>query len=81
MSEPKPEEQYKAAKPLHFWAEVVKVQTMESGACRITLDFPGEMTVLLAQLAECKRRGAVLDILARPVLPEKTEQKGKLYGT
>ena len=77
MSSDKSGESY--ARPLKFWAEVIKVQTMESGAIRLTLDLPENETVLMAQLAECKRRGAVLEIKATPKVEEpKIEYGGRL---
>lgn len=66
------------SEPLQFWAEVIRVSTMESGAIRVVLDLPEHETVLMAQLAECKRRGAVLDVTAEPRF-EKDEVE-KSYG-
>jgi hypothetical protein len=55
---------------LVFWAEIIKVQTMESSAIRLTLDLPETETVLMAKLAECKRLGAILDIKAIPIVKQ-----------
>jgi len=56
---------------INFTAEVVKVQTMASDyAIRVTLDLPESMTGIAMQLMECKRRGAVLEIAAVPVIQE-----------
>ena len=63
----------KGASKLSFYAEVIKVQTMESGAIRLTLDLAEHETVLMAQLAECKRRGAVLEIEATPKVAKKEQ--------
>ena len=52
------------ANSLNFLAEIIKVQTMESGAIRVTLDLPEHETVLMAKLAECKRMGALLEVTA-----------------
>ena len=72
---------YNANEPLVFYGEIIKVQTMESGAIRLTLDLPEHETVLMAKLAECKRRGAVLDIEAVPKAPsEEQTKKSALYG-
>jgi hypothetical protein len=55
---------------LGFWAEIIKVQTMESGAIRLTLDLPENETALMAKLAECKRVGALLNIKAIPIVKQ-----------
>ena len=51
---------------IEFQAEVIRVQTMESGAIRVTFDLPEHSIMQMAQLAECKRWGAVLKITAEP---------------
>lgn len=61
---------------LAFKAEIIKVQTMESGAIRLTLDLPEHETVLMAKLAECKRWGAILDIVAEAITSEKQDEYG-----
>lgn len=61
---------------LTFMAEIIKVQTMESGAIRLTVDLPEHETVLMAKLAECKRWGAVLDVTATPKTKEDKPQIG-----
>ena len=58
---------------LKFVAEIIKVQTMESGAIRLTLDLPEHETVLMAKLAECKRMGAVLEIKATALINNKDQ--------
>jgi len=47
-------------------AEVIRVQTMESGAIRVVLDMAEDSIMQMAQLAECKRWGAVLNVVATP---------------
>lgn len=55
----------------------MKVQTMATDlSIRLTLDLPEYMTLILAQLAECKRQGAILRIKAEPVVPEDVERLG-----
>ena len=49
-----------------FSAEVIRVQTMESGAIRVTLDMSEDSIMQMAQLAECKRWGAVLSVVCEP---------------
>lgn len=61
------------ASSLKFVAEIIKVQTMESGAIRLTLDLPEHETVLMAKLAECKRMGAVLEVSATALINNKDQ--------
>ena len=75
MTEPRPE--YNAGEALRFWAEIIRVQTMADGAIRMIFEAAENETVLLAQLAECRRRGAILEIEARPKAPD---SKPNLYG-
>ena len=51
---------------IEFQAEVIRVQTMESGAIRVTFDLPEHSIMQMAQLAECKRWGAVLTVVCTP---------------
>ena len=51
---------------IEFQAEVIRVQTMESGAIRVVLDLSEDSIMQMAQLAECKRWGAVLNVEATP---------------
>ena len=51
---------------IEFQAEVIKVQTMADNAIRLTLDLPEHCTVEMAKLAECKRWGAVLNVVCEP---------------
>lgn len=63
---------------IKLMAEVVKVQVMQlDNAIRITLDLPETAIMQMAQLAECKRAGALLDITAVPVIPD---QVGGRFG-
>jgi len=43
-----------------FQAEVIRVQTMESGALRVVLDLPEHQIPQAAMLMECKTRGIPL---------------------
>lgn len=55
-----------------FVSEIIKVQQMANTmAVRVTLDLPETCTMQMAQLAEAKRQGAVLEIEAIPKIPEK----------
>ena len=51
---------------IEFQAEVIRVQTMADGALRVVLDMSEDCIMQMAQLAECKRWGAVLNITAVP---------------
>jgi len=42
------------------------VQTMADGAIRLVLDLSEDSIMQMAQLAECKRWGAVLNVVAKP---------------
>ena len=68
------------SEPLTFYAEIIKVQTMESGAIRLTLDLPEHETVLMAKLAECKRQGAVLDVTAEPRFETREDERDRENG-
>jgi hypothetical protein len=52
--------------PITFYAEVIRISTMESGAIRVVFDLPENAIMQAAQLMECKRAGAVLDVVAGP---------------
>lgn len=56
----------KVSEKIKFQAEVIKVQTMADGAIRLVLDMSEDSIMQMAQLAECKRWGAVLNIIATP---------------
>ena len=51
---------------IEFHAEVIRVQTMADGAIRVVLDMSEDCIMQMAQLAECKRWGAVLSVVATP---------------
>lgn len=50
---------------IKFHAEIIKVQTMESNAIRLTLELPEDEIEQMAQLAECRRQGIYLVIEAK----------------
>lgn len=62
-----------------FTAEVVKVQTLQDNGIRVTLDLSENDISIMAQLAECKRAGAVLSVKASPILINK-EKEGAAKG-
>lgn len=51
---------------IKFQAEVIRVQTMADGALRVVLDMSEDSVMQAAQLIECKRWGAVLDVTCTP---------------
>jgi len=51
---------------IEFQAEVIRVQTMADGAIRLVLDLSEDSIMQMAQLAECKRWGAVLSVVCTP---------------
>ncbi len=52
-----------ASEKIKFQAEVIRVQTMADGAIRVVLDLSEDSIMQMAQLAECKRWGAVLNVV------------------
>lgn len=54
-------------KAVHFPAEIIKVQTMQDMAIRVTFDLPEGCTDMAMWLMEAKRRGATLEIAAVPI--------------
>ena len=56
---------------IKFPAEIIKVQTMVDGAIRLTLDLPAGELGAAMKLMEAKQRGAVLEVAAVAVLPQK----------
>lgn len=49
---------------IEFQATVARVQTLADGGIRIVLDLPETAALIAAQLIECKRWGAVLNVKA-----------------
>ena len=66
------------SEPIRFHASVARVQTLADGGIRITLDAPETAIMQAAQLMECKRAGAVLEIEAAAEVSG--TNKTKLYG-
>ena len=48
--------------PIKFAAAVAKVQSLADGGLRLTLDLPEDAIMQAAQLMECKRWGAMLEV-------------------
>lgn len=52
---------------IEFVAEIIKVQTMQlTNQVRVTLDLPETCIMQMAQLAECKRAGVVVQVVVTP---------------
>lgn len=51
---------------IKFAAQVAKVQSLADGGIRLTLDLPEDAIMQAAQLMECKRWGAALNVTALP---------------
>jgi hypothetical protein len=58
--------------------EVVRVQTMASGAVRVVLDANETRTDLLQAFADVKRGGGVLETVMLPVLLQEEKKKSWL---
>lgn len=61
-----------------FPAEIIKVQTMQDGAIRLTLDMAADKVAIAAKLMEAKQRGAVLEVAAVAVLQTGSGENGKI---
>jgi hypothetical protein len=58
--------------------EIIRVQTMQSGAIRVVLEASEDRTDLLQILADVKRGGGILETAMLPVLPSKENKS--IYG-
>jgi len=56
---------------IRFTAAVAKVQTLVDGGLRVTLDLSEKEIKAASDLMKCKQRGAVIEIAAIPVVPQK----------
>jgi hypothetical protein len=52
---------------IKFTAQIIKVQTMQDGGIRLTVDLSEKDIKTMAQLAEWRTKGGVLDIIATPI--------------
>jgi hypothetical protein len=50
--------------PIHFTAQVAKVQTLADGGLRLILDLPETAIDVAAEMMKVKQAGAVLEIAA-----------------
>ena len=58
--------------------EIIRVQTMQSGAVRVVLEASENRTDLLSTLADVKRGGGILEAVMLPVIQE-IENDRKLH--
>jgi len=61
-----------SVKPIRFQAQIQKVQTLVDGGLRLTLDLSEKDLKAVTDLMECKQRGAILEVAALPIDPQKT---------
>ena len=64
-----------AIEPIKATFEIIRVQTMASGAVRIVFEADETRTDLLQKLADVKRGGGLLETVMLPVLPQKEKEK------
>jgi hypothetical protein len=62
-----PAKKPEASNVIEFVATVYKVQTLADNGIRVTLDMDENSTMIMAQLAECQRFGAVLKVIVKPI--------------
>jgi hypothetical protein len=58
---------------IRFTAQVARVQTMADGGLRVVLDFSEVDIKQAGELMQAKKNGAVLEIAAVAVLPERID--------
>jgi hypothetical protein len=51
---------------IKFTAQIIKVQTMQDGAIRLTVDLSEKDIETMSRLAACRIKGGVVDIIATP---------------
>ena len=59
-----------AIEPINATFEIIRVQTMASGAVRIVFEADETRTDLLKSFADVKRGGGLIEAVMLPVLPE-----------
>ncbi len=64
-----------AIEPIKATFDIIRVQTMASGAVRIVFEADETRTDLLQKLADVKRGGGLLETVMLPVLPQKEKEK------
>ena len=58
---------------IRFQAQVTKVQTMVDGGIRVILDLPETAIDTATKMMQAKQAGAVLEVAAIPVIPDKLD--------
>jgi|APSaa5957512576_1039674.scaffolds.fasta_scaffold134766_2 hypothetical protein len=64
--------------PIKAQFEIIRVQTMASGAVRVVLEASEHRTDLLQDLADTKRKGGLLEAAMLPILPQAEKEKSWL---
>ena len=64
--------------PINALFEIIRIQTMASGAIRYTFETAENELDLMRTLAECRVRGALLETVMLPVEVKKAENDRKL---
>lgn len=70
----------KSQAPITFTAVVYKVQTLVDGGLRFTLDAGEDAVMQAAQLIECKRFGALVEVAMTPVEKAEHERNADKHG-
>ncbi len=52
--------------PIRFTAEIIRIQTMASGAIRYVIETSESDIDVMLSMAECRLRGALLEVAALP---------------
>lgn len=64
-----------------FPAEIIKVQTMQDGAIRVTLDLSADKVAIAAKLMEAKQCGCILEVAALAIQIKENGRKHKRTDT
>lgn len=65
---------------IHFSASVFQIRTLVDGGMNVTLSLSDKDIKQIAQLLECKKAGAVLEVAAVPVKQKKSQETKKANG-
>lgn len=64
-----------AVKPIHFTAQVIKVQTLTDGGIRITIDISATDTVAAAAMMKAKATNSLMECAALFVKPQPVNER------
>jgi hypothetical protein len=65
---------------IRFPSTVSQIRTLADGGIRVTLDLPEDAIMQMAQLAECKRVGAVLSVACEASVKQSIKQDDEYGG-